>query len=264
MAQVYYSSDAFNLSSSKVSSPLDTNTSFRRRSSRPISWLEKNQTKNKSSRHSYGTHIQQVTYGGHRAIAVASLSMLSSLQKHTHATLPTALLFFDHLLKIFLFSEYLPSVIWHRWLGVRKGIWPVKIEWWGVGVVILQSQSSHAAMPELLPNQQRQNTAKPLMDTTQATNITHNLVRRESWTTRRMLHGGRVAVVIARLTTDYQHLPACSRLNGEREKEISPTCNQSSAPPPTPVTTSKIASRDHKRNRQKSDSARNTQSKKSV
>jgi len=107
VAQVYYSSDAFNLSSSKVSSPLNTNTSFRRRSSRPISWLEKNQTKNKSSR----PHIQQVTYGGHRAIAVASLSMLSSLPKHTHATLRTALLFFDHLLKIFLFSEYLPSVI---------------------------------------------------------------------------------------------------------------------------------------------------------
>jgi len=23
-----------------------------------------------------------------------------------------------------------PSVLWHCWLGVRKSIWPVKIEWW--------------------------------------------------------------------------------------------------------------------------------------
>ena len=27
-------------------------------------------------------------------------------------------------------------VLWHCWLGVRKSIRPVKIEWWGVGVVI--------------------------------------------------------------------------------------------------------------------------------
>ena len=31
---------------------------------------------------------------------------------------------------------YQPSVLWHCWLGVRKSIRPVKIEWWGVGVVI--------------------------------------------------------------------------------------------------------------------------------
>ena len=29
-----------------------------------------------------------------------------------------------------------PSVLWHCWLGVRKSIRPVKIEWWGVGMVI--------------------------------------------------------------------------------------------------------------------------------
>ena len=26
--------------------------------------------------------------------------------------------------------------IWHCWLGIRKSVWPVKIEWWGGGVVI--------------------------------------------------------------------------------------------------------------------------------
>jgi len=28
------------------------------------------------------------------------------------------------------------SVLWHCWLGVMKSIRPVKIEWWGIGVVI--------------------------------------------------------------------------------------------------------------------------------
>jgi len=30
----------------------------------------------------------------------------------------------------------MPSVLQHCWLGVRKSIRPVKIEWWGVGVVV--------------------------------------------------------------------------------------------------------------------------------
>jgi len=32
--------------------------------------------------------------------------------------------------------SYLPSVLWHCWLSMRNSIRPVKIEWWGVGVVI--------------------------------------------------------------------------------------------------------------------------------
>jgi len=30
----------------------------------------------------------------------------------------------------------MPAVLWHCWLGVRKSIRPLKLEWWGVGVVI--------------------------------------------------------------------------------------------------------------------------------
>ena len=26
------------------------------------------------------------------------------------------------------------SVLWHCWLGIKKSIWPVKIEWWGAAV----------------------------------------------------------------------------------------------------------------------------------
>jgi len=34
------------------------------------------------------------------------------------------------------FSGELPSVLWRCWLGCRKGIQPVKTEWWGAGVVV--------------------------------------------------------------------------------------------------------------------------------
>ena len=36
----------------------------------------------------------------------------------------------------------LPSVHWHFCLGVNKSIWPVKLEWWGVGVVISLEQGT--------------------------------------------------------------------------------------------------------------------------
>ena len=34
----------------------------------------------------------------------------------------------------------MPSVLWRCWLGGRKGIRPVKTEWWGAGVVICWSE----------------------------------------------------------------------------------------------------------------------------
>ena len=40
------------------------------------------------------------------------------------------------LIWLFLFSLCLPSVLWHCWLGIRKCIRLVKIEWWGVGVIV--------------------------------------------------------------------------------------------------------------------------------
>ena len=33
-----------------------------------------------------------------------------------------------------------PSVLWRCWIGGRKGIWPVKTEWWGTGVVSVRSE----------------------------------------------------------------------------------------------------------------------------
>ena len=46
----------------------------------------------------------------------------------------------------------LPSVLWHCWLGVRKSIWPVKIESWGVGVVIcLERGADCLHMVQLMP-----------------------------------------------------------------------------------------------------------------
>ena len=46
---------------------------------------------------------------------------------------------------------YLPSVLWRCWLGDRKGIRPVKTEWWGVGMVICLEQGVDLHMARLMP-----------------------------------------------------------------------------------------------------------------
>jgi len=46
----------------------------------------------------------------------------------------------------------MPSVLWHCWLGGRKGIRPVKIDWWGVGAVIcLERGADCLHMVQLMP-----------------------------------------------------------------------------------------------------------------
>ena len=50
------------------------------------------------------------------------------------------------------FLSSVSSVLWHCWLGVRKSIWAVKIEWWGVGMVIcLQRGADCLHMVQLMP-----------------------------------------------------------------------------------------------------------------
>ena len=45
-----------------------------------------------------------------------------------------------------------PSVLWHCWLGFRKNIQPIKIEWWGIGVVIcLEYGANDLHMVQLMP-----------------------------------------------------------------------------------------------------------------
>jgi len=46
----------------------------------------------------------------------------------------------------------LPSVLWYCWLGIRKSIRPVKIEWWGIGVLICLEQGADCLhMVQLMP-----------------------------------------------------------------------------------------------------------------
>ena len=45
----------------------------------------------------------------------------------------------------------MPSVLWHCWLGGRKGIRPVKTEWWGAGVVICLERGADLHMAQLMP-----------------------------------------------------------------------------------------------------------------
>ena len=50
---------------------------------------------------------------------------------HTHTHTQSATSFF---FSFSWLSKILPSVLWRCWLGDRKGIPPVKTEWWGAGV----------------------------------------------------------------------------------------------------------------------------------
>ena len=43
------------------------------------------------------------------------------------------------------------SVLWRCWLGGRKGIRPVKNEWWGVGVVVCLERGAGLHMAQLMP-----------------------------------------------------------------------------------------------------------------
>ena len=49
------------------------------------------------------------------------------------------------------FSGLWPSVLWRCSLGGRKGIQPVKNEWWGAGMVICLERGADLHMAQLMP-----------------------------------------------------------------------------------------------------------------
>ena len=51
----------------------------------------------------------------------------------------------------FLHCFELPSVLWRCWMGGRKGIWPVKNEWLGAGLVICLERGADLHMAQLMP-----------------------------------------------------------------------------------------------------------------
>jgi len=46
---------------------------------------------------------------------------------------------------------WVPSVLWRCWLGDRKGIRPVKTDWWGAGVVICLERGADLFIVQLMP-----------------------------------------------------------------------------------------------------------------
>jgi len=51
-----------------------------------------------------------------------------------------------------LVMNSVPSVLWHCWLGGKKGIWLVKTESWGTGVVVcLERGANDLHMVQLMP-----------------------------------------------------------------------------------------------------------------
>jgi len=51
----------------------------------------------------------------------------------------------------YVVSVFLPSKLWRCWLGGRKGIRPVKTEWWGAGMVVYLEQGADLHMAQLMP-----------------------------------------------------------------------------------------------------------------
>ena len=47
--------------------------------------------------------------------------------------------------------ETMPSLLWRCWLGGRKGIRPVKTEWWGAGAVIWLERGEDLHMAQVMP-----------------------------------------------------------------------------------------------------------------
>jgi len=56
----------------------------------------------------------------------------------------------DEFKYVYMYVHVYPSVLWRCWLGGRKGILPVKTEWWGVGVVICLEQGADLHMAQLM------------------------------------------------------------------------------------------------------------------
>ena len=48
-------------------------------------------------------------------------------------------------------DSFQPSVLRRCWLGGRKGIRPVKTEWWGAGVVICMERGADLVSGSLMP-----------------------------------------------------------------------------------------------------------------
>ena len=51
----------------------------------------------------------------------------------------------------YIYCHVLPSVLWRCWLDGRKGIWSVKTEWWGAGVVACLERGADLHMAQLMP-----------------------------------------------------------------------------------------------------------------
>jgi len=56
-----------------------------------------------------------------------------------------------HFIAQIYFILLIPSVLWRCWLGGRKGIRPVKTEWWCTGVVICLERDADWHMAQLMP-----------------------------------------------------------------------------------------------------------------
>ena len=84
----------------------------------------------------------------HCSLSFSSLGLTTCIPQ-TFTVSSEHICFYFLLFLFYLF--FMPSVLWRCWLGGRKGIQPVKTEWWGAGVVICLEQGADLHMAQLMP-----------------------------------------------------------------------------------------------------------------
>ena len=80
---------------------------------------------------------------------VHQLSCVNMCACHAHFTI-NLLTYFTTIISQ-LIADDMSSVLWCSWLGSRKGIRPVKTEWWVAGMVICLERDADLHMAQLIP-----------------------------------------------------------------------------------------------------------------
>jgi len=88
-----------------------------------------------------------------QSILAEPVYLVASLEKCIKCARPCCIFQMDFA-EFFYYSIpmwFVHSVLWRCWLGGRKGIRPVKTEWWGAGVVICMQRGADLHMAQLMP-----------------------------------------------------------------------------------------------------------------
>jgi len=100
--------------------------------------------------------LQLVKRLRHSSERVIQVELLKGDKGNQPQWFTTFLLLYAHLFLFTVVNRWLvvlsALLLWHCWFGVRKSIRPIKIEWWGAGMVIwLEQRADCLHMVQLMP-----------------------------------------------------------------------------------------------------------------